>query len=259
MLFVQAVRTTNLKIENPALLAHYAQAYICKKTTEGTMKPPFTCEVLVVLGGNIVKSGDHYTTTPYEKGTKKSFGAQGRVITSAFLYHLGVSDCLILSTGKTDPEDKGAPSEASVMKAELMAFGVPETCIHLEEQSRTTEENARELVKLFATETFKEKRTIGVITSSWHIRRTDAFLKREGFHAEGRKIKFISSDTMISRYLPEFRGDIHRLYYRQEMKDRIHDERNGYNALKNGTYRSRKLGEIVATHQPFRGIRFDCL
>lgn len=246
MLFVQAVRKTTLKIENSVLLAQYAQAYIRQKTTEGTIKPPFTCEAVVVLGGNIVKYGDRYITTPYEKGTKKSFGAQGRVITSAFLYHLGVSDCLILSTGKTDPEDEGAPSEASVMKAELMAFGVPETHIHLEEQSQTTEENARELVKLFTTETFKEKRTIGVITSSWHIRRTSAFLKKEGFHAEGRKIKFISCDTMISRYLPELRDDIHRLYHRQEMKDRIHDELDGYNALKNGTYRSRKLGEIVA-------------
>lgn len=208
------------------------------------MKPPFTCEVLVVLGGNIVKSGDHYITTPYDKGIKKSFGAQGRVITAAFLYHLGVSDRLILSTGKTDPEDESAPSEASVMKAELMTFGVPETCIYLEEQSQTTQENARELVKLFTTETFKEKRTIGVITSSWHVRRTAAFLKREGFHAEGRNIKFISSDTMISRYLPACRDDIHRLYHRQEMKDRIHDERNGYHALQNGTYRSRKLGEV---------------
>jgi uncharacterized SAM-binding protein YcdF (DUF218 family) len=245
MLFVQAVRTTDLKIENTTLLAHHAQAYIRKKNREGTITPPFTCEVVVVLGGNIVKSGDRYITTPYEKGTKKSFGAQGRVITSAFLYHLGVSNCFILSTGKTDPEDEGAPSEASVMKAELMAYGVPETCIHLEEQSQTTEENARELVKLFTTETFKEKRTIGVITSSWHIRRTAAFLKREGFHAEGRNIKFISSDTMISRYLPEFRDDIHRLYHRQEMKDRIRDERNGYRALQNGIYRSRKLGEAV--------------
>src|SRR6266699_681866 len=235
-----------LKIESPILLAQQVQEYLAQKISQETLQPPFMCEVVVVLGGNIVKSADRYITTPYEKGTKKSFGAQGRVITAALLYHLGVSDCLILSTGKTDPEDEGAPSEASVMKAELMAFGVPETCIHLEEQSRTTEENARELVKLFTTETFKEKRAIGVITSSWHIRRTDAFLKREGFHAEGRKIKFISSDTMISRYLPEFRDDIHRLYHRQEMKDRIHDERNGYNALKNGTYRSRKLGEIGA-------------
>ena len=245
MLFVQAVRTTDLKIENTTLLAHHAQAYIRKKTRDGTIKPPFTCEVVVVLGGNIVKSGDRYITTPYEKGTKKSFGAQGRVITSAFLYHLGASNCFILSTGKTDPEDEGAPSEASVMKAELMAYGVPATCIHLEEQSQTTEENARELVKLFTTKTFKEIRTIGVITSSWHIRRTAAFLKREGFYSQGRNIKFISSDTMISRYLPEFRDDIHRLYHRQEMKDRIRDERNGYRALQNGTYRSRKLGEAV--------------
>ncbi len=234
---------TKLKIENPTLLAQHVQDYITQKITQETLQPPFRCEVVVVLGGNIIKSGDRFITTPYEKGTKKSFGAQGRVIAAALLYHLGVSDCLLLSTGKTEPEDQGAPAEASVMKAELLAYGVPETCMHLEENSKTTEENARELVKLLTTEKFKEKRTIGVITSSWHIRRTDAFLKKEGGHAEGRRIKYVSSDTMISRYLPEFRGDIHLIYHRQEMKDRIQDERNGYNALKTGTYKSRKLGE----------------
>lgn len=233
-----------LNIEDPALLTQHAQEYIAQITTEGTRKPQFKCEVLIVLGGNIVKCGYRYITTPYQKGTKKSFGAQGRVITAALLYHLGVSDCLILSTGKTDPEDEDAPSEASLMKTELLTYGVPETCLHLEEQSRTTEENARELVKLFTTEPFQAKSTIGVITSPWHLRRTDAFLKREGFHAAGRTIKYISSDTMISRYLPEFKDDIHLLYHRQEMKDRIQDERNGYQVLKNGTYQSRKLGAI---------------
>jgi uncharacterized SAM-binding protein YcdF (DUF218 family) len=234
---------TKLNIENPTLLAQYVQDYLVQNITRETVQPPFSCDVIVVLGGNIIKSGNRFITTPYEKGTKKSFGAQGRVIAAALLYHLGVSDCLLLSTGKTDPEDQDAPSEASVMKAELLTYGVPETCLHLEENSKTTEENARELAKLLTTEQFQEKRTIGVITSSWHIRRTDAFLKREGVHAAGRKIKYISSDTMISRYLPEFRGDIHLIYQRQEMKDRIQDERNGYIALIKGTYTSRKLGE----------------
>jgi len=209
---------TKLKIENPTLLAQHVQDYIAQKITQETLQPPLSCEVVAVLGGNIIQSGDRYSTTPYEKGTKKSFGAQATVIAAALLYHLGVSDCLLLSTGKTDPEDQGAPSEASVMKAELLAYGVPETCMHLEENSKTTEENARELVKLFTAEKFKEKRTIGVITSSWHIRRTAAFLKREGLHAEGRKIKYVSSDTMIGRYLPEFRADIHLIYHRQEVK-----------------------------------------
>ena len=129
------------------------------------------------------------------------------------------------------------------MQAELLVYGVPETCMYLEEHSKTTEENARELAKLFTTEQFQEKRTIGVITSSWHIRRTDAFLAREGFKEEGRKIKYISSDTMISRYLPAFRNDIHLIYHSQEMQDRIQDERNGFAALKKGTYKSRQLGE----------------
>src|SRR6266566_376478 len=176
-----------LKIESPILLAQQVQEYLAQKISQETLQPPFMCEVVVVLGGNIVKSADRYITTPYEKGTKKSFGAQGRVITAALLYHLGVSDCLLLSTGKTDPEDQDAPSEASVMKGELLMYGVPETCMHLEENSKTTEENARELVSLLTTEKFQEKRTICVITSSWHIRRTDAFLKREGVHAAGRK------------------------------------------------------------------------
>jgi uncharacterized SAM-binding protein YcdF (DUF218 family) len=232
-----------LKLENPALLAQHAQDYIHHLTAEGKRNPPFPCDVVVVLGGNIVKSGVGYITTPYTKGTKKSFGAQGRVITAAFLYHQGVCDCIILSTGKTDPEDQDAPTEAAVMKAELMALGVPETCMYLEEGSRTTEENARELAKLLSTESFQEKKTIGVITSSWHIRRTDAFLKREGVRREGRTIKYISSDTMLCRYLPEFRADMYMLYHRQEMTERIQDELNGYNALKNDTYQSRTLGE----------------
>ena len=232
-----------LKIESPILLAQQVQEYLAQKISQETLQPPFMCEVVVVLGGNIVKSGAGFITTPYIKGTKKSFGAQGRVITAALLYHLGVSDCLLLSTGKTDPQDKEAPSEASVMQAELLVYGVPETCMYLEEHSKTTEENARELAKLFTTEQFQEKRTIGVITSSWHIRRTDAFLAREGFKEEGRKIKYISSDTMISRYLPAFRNDIHLIYHSQEMQDRIQDERNGFAALKKGTYKSRQLGE----------------
>src|SRR5260370_36080037 len=93
------------------------------------------------------------------------------------------------------------------MKAELIAYGVPETCIYLEEGSRTTEENARELARLLSTESFKEKKTIAVVTSSWHIRRTDAFLEREGVKIEGGTLKYISSDTIVFRYLPEVRAD----------------------------------------------------
>jgi len=84
-----------------------------------------------------------------------------------------------------------------------------------------------------------------VVTSSWHIRRTDAFLEREGVKRESRTIKYISSDTMLCRYLPEFRGDMHTLYRRPEMKERIQDELNGYKALKKGIYQSRTLGEIT--------------
>ena len=76
-MLVQLVDMTKLSIEHPTLLAQHTQQYIHQYTVEGACNPPFTCEVLIVLGGNIVKSGDWYLTTSYEQGTKKSFGAQG--------------------------------------------------------------------------------------------------------------------------------------------------------------------------------------
>lgn len=94
---IQAVDMTKLNIEHPMLLAQHTQQYIHLHIIKGTCNPPFTCEVLIVLGGNIVKSGDWYITTSNENGTKKSFGAQGRI------------------------------------NAALLAIGVLETCLHLEE------------------------------------------------------------------------------------------------------------------------------
>ena len=47
------------------------------------------------------------------------------------------------------------------MKEELLAYGVPESCIHLEEGSKTTEENARELATLLRVEPFQEKNRQG--------------------------------------------------------------------------------------------------
>ncbi len=41
-----------------------------------------------------------------------------------------------------------------------------------------------------------------------------------------------SDDTMVSRYLPAFREDMHLIYHGPEMKNRIQYEYNGYAALK---------------------------
>jgi hypothetical protein len=71
--FAQALRMTKLKIENPEILAYHALESIRHKTAQETMKLHFTCEVVVILGGNIVKSGDQYMTTPIRKRDEKKF------------------------------------------------------------------------------------------------------------------------------------------------------------------------------------------
>jgi|SRR5579885_1887646 len=231
------------EIANYNILEHHAKAEMGE--LKGKEKPPFKCDALIVLGGNIIDrngSGSYSTTSydPDEGEIKKSFSAQGRVIAAALLYHLGVSNCIIVSTGKTEPDNPNAPTEATVMKSELLRYGVSEKDIVLEDVSTTTKENAEALTEMFADKRLEKYTSVGIITSSWHIRRTAEFFKLAGFRPQR---KYISSDTIIARYLPQFKEEIAQIYRTDTMRDRITRESSGVQALRTGAYQSNPLGD----------------
>jgi uncharacterized SAM-binding protein YcdF (DUF218 family) len=234
-----------LEIEKPDVLKESATQLMRQLQIQRRQEPPYSVDAIVVLGGNIVRHEGNYITTPYGEKTKKSDGAQGRVIAAAILYHLGISDCLIVSSGKTDPEDVDAPSEAEVMKRELREYGIPEDCIVLEDQSTTTQTNARELTRMFDGK-LADKKNIAVITASWHIRRAHAFLREEGLFRNDRVVSFRSSEVIIWRYLPKFFEDIYKIYHSEATRRRIGEEWAGYKDLSEGKYCSLPLGDSPA-------------
>ena len=190
------------------------------------MKPPRTFDVTVILGGNIRLFNGKYISSPYEESMEKGVGARGRVVTAAIFYHLGLASHFIVSTGKTHP-DPDAPTEAAVMKAELVDYGVPDSCITVEEKSVNTLENAIEVARLLRTDKFKQATAIALVSNSYHLRRMYTFFVAQGLTAEGRHLTLISCDRILYEILPELRQRFVDLYSSSSMKARMNAEVQG--------------------------------
>ena len=203
-------------------------------------KPPHTFDVAVLLGGNIQLFNGKYISSPYEENTNKGVGAKGRVITAAIFYHLGLASHFIVSTGKTHP-NSDAPTEAAVMKTELIEYGVPEQCITLEEKSVNTLENAIEVARILRTDKFKQATTIALISNSYHLRRMDTFFDAQGLTAEGRHLTLISCDRIIYEIIPELRQRIIDFYNSSNMKVRMKAEAQGVIDFYAGCYEPRPI------------------
>ena len=96
------------------------------------------------------------------------------------MYKQGKANKFIVSTGQTvtlpgkNVPDPKAPSESSVMKDEMIRYGIPEEDIILEEKSNSTLTNAIESAKIIREMDFKR---IGLLTSFWHLKKQWLCLK----------------------------------------------------------------------------------
>jgi vancomycin permeability regulator SanA len=204
------------------------------------IKPPRTFDVAVILGGNIRLFNGKYISSSYEENTDKGVGGRGRVVTAAIFYHLGLASDFIVSTGKTHP-NSDAPTEAAVMKTELIDYGVPDSCITLEEKSVNTLENAIEVARILRTDKFKQATAIALVSNSYHLRRMYTFFDAQGLTAEGRHLTLISCDRIMYEILPELRQFIIDLYNSPSMKARMKGEAQGVIDFYAGGYEPRPL------------------
>lgn len=113
-------------------------------------------DCIVLLGGGVTPDGQ-LSTSSLERTTA-----------AAIFFRKGLAPKIIISTGVTL---KRAPhlSESKAMGETLTALGIPEEVILLEEQSRRTAENAREVSRLM-----KEMgcRDALLVTSAFHMKRS---------------------------------------------------------------------------------------
>ncbi|HVG57094.1 MAG TPA: YdcF family protein [Hyalangium sp.] len=119
-------------------------------------------DVLVVLGARVLKGG------------VPSGSLQARVEKAVELYQRGLAPRLVFSGGV----GVNPPSEAQVMRALAMQLGVPaEACI-LEEQSHSTEQNARYSAELLRS---MGARRVLVVSDPYHLLRARQYFRLQGF------------------------------------------------------------------------------
>lgn len=135
---------------------------VLRVASEAERRPPrgATYDAIVVLGCRVNPSGE------------ASHSLWRRAVTAAELYHAGHADCVVTTGGVGD---HGA-SEASVAAEILVREGVPRERILLEDESTSTEENAR-----FAKARFGGERML-VVTDGFHTLRARRTFER--FFAE---------------------------------------------------------------------------
>ncbi|NLY64678.1 MAG: YdcF family protein [Alcaligenaceae bacterium] len=153
-------------------------------------------EAIVVLGGNTANHRENWFAELNDSPL------HSRVDTASKLYHAQRAPKIIVSGGALS----GSVSEAKGMAARLVAKGVPESAIVLENESTTTYENA----KYTASELIRNNiRSIILVTSALHTPRSMAVFERlplEVTAAPNPPQITIPDDPDFISYLPNARA-----------------------------------------------------
>lgn len=122
-----------------------------------------------------------------------------RIWQAAKLYHAGRAP-LIVASGGSDPR-VNVTSEAVAMKALLLDLGVPASAIVLEETSRNTRENARDVAQLLKARNVDR---VLLVTSASHMARS-----RTHFESAGLAVIPVAADhesidkAGVRRWIPD--------------------------------------------------------
>jgi len=126
-------------------------------------------QAVVLLGGGIRPAG--------LDGSAANMGAAAdRMWMAAELMRAGKAPVVVLSGGSNPTES--ATSEAQAMQQVLLALGVPQAAMRLEERSRNTRQNASETAALLLPQ---GQRRILLVTSALHMRRAVRLFQAQGF------------------------------------------------------------------------------
>jgi uncharacterized SAM-binding protein YcdF (DUF218 family) len=128
----------------------------------GEREGAMPADALVVLGARVLEGG------------VPSRALQARVEKAVELYHQGLAPRLVLSGGV----GLHPPAEARVMRELAVRRGVPAEACLLEEQSRSTEQNARYCARLLRE---VGARRVVVVSDPFHLLRARQHFRLNGF------------------------------------------------------------------------------
>ncbi len=160
-------------------------------------------DCIILLGGGVTPDG------------RLSSSSLERTLSAAILFRQGLAQTMIISTGIVQ---KKSPffSEAKIMQEVLLSLGIPESAMLLEEQSRRTAENAREVSRLMKKFNYDDAL---LVTSSTHMPRSLLSFRKYGITIHPAPVpSSLENDCSFFARIELFRAVCHEyagmLYYR---------------------------------------------
>ncbi len=144
------------------------QCYLAYETKQTTLKK--TYQWCIILGGGMMRSGEGYRTGE----------TADRFVQPLLLYKKGLVKKLLITGGNVNIKGLkiDETQESKKVKEVLIAMGVAEKDIYLEESARNTHENATYTKKMLAPYLAEE---MVLVTSAIHMPRAKACYSKEGF------------------------------------------------------------------------------
>ncbi|MDZ4689487.1 MAG: YdcF family protein [Planctomycetaceae bacterium] len=132
---------------------------------------PAGVRAIVVLGGGVIQP-----RSPDEP-TRPDYATLARTLRALELYQAGPPCLLILAGGEPDPRAPGEPA-AVVMAALLKQAGVNDADLVIEDQSRTTAENAKHAVRILQERHVTDG--ILMVSTATHLWRSERLFRNQG-------------------------------------------------------------------------------
>ena len=155
--------------------------------------PETECEYLLVLGAKVNPHGP-------------SLALRNR-IDAAYDYLAAHPDCTAILSGGQGP-DEGI-TEAACMYRELIALGIPEGQLWLEEEATSTWENLTFSLNLIESKTGSRPEKLGILSSEYHLFRASLFAKDCGVDAVGSPAATSIPTIRLNYFLREVAGVWH--------------------------------------------------
>lgn len=153
-----------------------------------------TADVIVLLGGAV-----NARATPGVLGDLNRWS--DRLVFATALYKSGKAPHILVTGGGP----RGEPTEAALMADILQTMGVPEAALILEQQSRTTFDNARFVAPML--QDMGAQRVL-LVTSAFHMRRSMALFRAQGVTPvpAATDHQVISTAVPALRWIPSLAG-----------------------------------------------------
>jgi uncharacterized SAM-binding protein YcdF (DUF218 family) len=172
------------------------QCYLAYESPQTSLKHPY--QWCVILGGGMMRSGEGYRTGE----------TADRFVQPLLLYKKGLVKKLIITGGNVNIKGLKIDDtqESKKVKEVLIAMGVAEKDIYLEEEARNTHENAV-YTKQMLTPFLADK--ILLVTSAMHMPRAKACYIKEGFLVDDFPTDIKKKDTpsgILDQIIPQERN-----------------------------------------------------